>query len=219
MRVLYEDNHLIAVLKPSGVLVHGDKSGRPTLDEQVREWLREKYEKPGNVFLGVVHRLDREVSGVVVFAKTSKGASRLSEQIRDREVGKSYAAVVEGTMPEVRGELTHWLRRRGYGVRVVKPRTYAAKEARLRYEVAETRGAYQLLQIELITGRKHQIRAQLAAMGCPIRGDSRYGARSELKEGGMALMCWRMEFDHPTQEQRVTVEVPAGELPFQEWLR
>jgi 23S rRNA pseudouridine1911/1915/1917 synthase len=199
LHVLYEDNHLIAVVKPAGVLTQGDVTGEPSLMDHVKDWLRAKYQKPGNVFLGLLHRLDREVAGVILFAKTSKGASRLSAQIRERRMEKIYGALVEGQPPD-QGEL------RG---------TVDGKEARLSYRVIARRPPGAILEVNLETGRKHQIRIQLSEAGFPIAGDARYGAKTAFEAGGIALVARRLRFAHATDPGReVVVELPAGLDPL-----
>jgi 23S rRNA pseudouridine1911/1915/1917 synthase len=219
LRVLFEDNHHIAVFKPARVLTQGDETGDPSLMDLTKAWLKEKYRKPGNVFLGLLHRLDRPVAGVVLFAKTSKGASRLSEQFRTREVSKIYWAVVEGNVGASHGELRHYLRTEETGKVTLGSEPYeGAKVARLSYRRLEESGRTTLLEVTLETGRKHQIRAQLAAMGHPIVGDTRYGA-SRAKGEGIALIAKRLEFRHPIQsETRVTIELPDELHDLRSWL-
>ncbi len=208
LEVLYEDNHLIAVFKPAGLLTQGDETGDESLMDVVKAFLKEKYGKPGNVFLGLIHRLDRPVAGVVLFGKTSKGAARLSEQFRTRAVKKIYQAVVEGAPKAPQGELI--------GVVDGKP-------AQLSYRVLGTSGGRSLVEVELGTGRKHQIRIQFSEIGCPIVGDIRHGAAEAAREAeqairrgllppfppGIALVAKRLEFDHPVRkEERIIVEIP-----------
>jgi 23S rRNA pseudouridine1911/1915/1917 synthase len=209
MIVLHEDNHVIAVFKPAGVLVQGDASGEPTLMDEVKQWLADKYGKPGKVFLGLVHRIDRRVSGVVVFGRTSKGAARLSEQIRTRAVEKIYHAWVEGDMPGDTGELVHWLALDDGFVTAHDRAAGDRKEARLAWKVLRREASRTLLEIDLHTGRKHQIRVQLARAGHPILGDDRYGARTPWPPPGIALVCFRMRVKHPTQDRALVFEVPA----------
>lgn len=184
LNVLYEDNHFIAVYKPAGMLVQGDHSGDPTLMDEVKYFLKQKYNKPGNVFLGMVHRLDRPVSGIVVFGKTSKGASRLSEQIRSHTIEKIYHALVLGIPKEPKGTLVNYLKKdtdKNF-VRVYDSAVDGALRAELDYEVVESKNGKSIVKIILKTGRPHQIRSQLAHMGCPIVGDVKYGA-SERSRG------------------------------------
>ncbi len=214
--VLYEDNHLLAMEKPAGILTQSDRTGDICLMDLARRYLARKYSKTGEVFLGLVHRLDRPVGGVIVFARTSKAARRLSEQFRARETKKIYRAVVEGKPNPPEGELTHWLLKSGMMMKVVAPKTPSSQEARLIYRTRETGRDTSLVEVELITGRRHQIRAQLAAIGCPIVGDIKYGARAGRDEprraedvvSGIRLFASCLTFRHPTTGARITVEAP-----------
>ena len=210
MQVLYEDNHIIIVYKQSGEIVQGDKTGDKPLSETIKEWIKEKYAKPGNVFLGVVHRLDRPVSGIVVFAKTSKALSRLNNMFRNREVRKTYWAMVQTApnMPEA--TLTNWLVRnekqnKSYVYNNEMPN---AKQAILKYKTIGQTEHYTLLEVNLLTGRHHQIRCQLAAMGCPIKGDLKYGARRSNPDGSISLLSHKVEFIHPVSKQKIVVVSP-----------
>jgi 23S rRNA pseudouridine1911/1915/1917 synthase len=207
--VLYEDNHCIAVVKPARVLTAGDRTGDVSLLDMVREYLKEKYNKPGNVFVGLVHRLDRPVSGVVLFARTSKAAARLSEQFRERTVTKVYRAIVEGKVGEPSGEFVDWLvkNERTNVVRSAAPNSESARESRLRFRRVESSRGLTLLEITPATGRSHQIRVQLAVRGHPIYGDGKYGAKHSL-QGTIALHAARLTFDHPTRHEPVTVSAP-----------
>ena len=192
MTVLYEDNHVVAVVKPAGVLAQGDKTGDPNMIDMVRYYLKTTYKKTGNVFVGLVHRLDRNVGGVMLFAKTSKGAARLSEAIRTGNVEKEYHAVVQGALKKS-GSLRHYLVRDGATNRTEAfdtPRP-SAKEARLQYEIVKESARATLIRIKLETGRSHQIRAQFAAIGHPLLGDIKYGG-PELPQHAMALCCTKM---------------------------
>lgn len=212
--ILYIDNHLIAVFKPAGMLTQGDDSSEVSLMDQVKDWIKTEYKKPGKVFLGLVHRLDRPVSGVVVFARTSKGASRLSEQFRQKTTKKIYQALVEGAPQPRHASLTHYLRKEKSLKATVFPRpTPNAKEALLDYQVIENFSATSLLDIQLHTGRFHQIRAQLSFIGHPIVGDKKYGASSALPEGRIALHARRMTFNHPISKEEIVIDCP---LP-QDW--
>lgn len=205
MRVLYEDNHLIAVFKPAGVLVQGDETGDSCLMDEVKKYLKEKYKKPGNVFLGLLHRLDRPVSGIVLFAKTSKGAARLSEQIRNRTVQKVYHALVEGKLRNKGGTLAHylWKDKEKNFVKVFDEPVDGALRAELDYEVV----GGNVVKIKLKTGRPHQIRAQLAHMGCPIIGDVKYGSKTKYREGEIALCATEFSFETATTKERKTVKI------------
>lgn len=211
MTVLYEDNHVIIVNKESGEIVQGDKTGDIPLSDIVKQWIKEKYEKPGNVFLGVVHRLDRPVSGVVVFAKTSKALSRLNSMFSSREdVHKTYWAITANRPPGDEGTLTHWL------VRNEKQnKSYAydkevkrAKKAILNYKVIGNSERYWLIEVELLTGRHHQIRCQLAKMGCPIKGDLKYGAKRSNPDGSISLLAREIEFVHPVSKENIKITAP-----------
>lgn len=213
LKILFEDNHLIGVVKPAGVLVQGDKTGDPTLLDVVKAHLKLTGAKPGNVFLGLVHRLDRPVSGVVLLARTSKAASRLSAQFRAGTPAKRYLAVVEGRLPEAAGELSAYLATRGdaQGVSRAAWTPFAgSREARLRYRVDATARDRSLVEIELLTGRRHQIRAQLALAGCPIWGDRKYGSSHALS-GRIALHAARLEVAHPISGQPVVLAAPPPE--------
>jgi pseudouridylate synthase len=213
MQVIYEDNHIIVVAKRSGEIVQGDKSGDRPLTEDVKAYLKEKYAKPGLVFLGVVHRLDRPVSGLVVFARTSKALSRLNEMFRNGSIHKTYWALVQPPPPAEEGELIHWLTRnerqnKSYAYRNEVP---GSKKAVLRYRVIGQTDRYTLLEIQLLTGRHHQIRCQLAAMGCPIRGDLKYGAPRSTPDGSISLLARSIEFVHPVSKEIIRLEAPLPE--------
>ena len=210
MQPLYEDNHIIIVYKESGEIVQGDKTGDLPLSFTVKEWLKEKYQKPGNVFLGVVHRLDRPVAGLVVFAKTSKALSRLNDLFRKGEVHKTYWAIVQRDPEVAEATLTHWLVRNER-----QNKTYAydrevpgSKKAVLKYRLVSRSDRYFLLEINLMTGRHHQIRTQLAHIGCPIKGDLKYGAPRSNSDGGISLLSHRVEFVHPVSKLPIDVVSP-----------
>ena len=216
MDVVYEDNHLIIVNKSSSEIVQGDKTGDKPLAEIVKEYIKQKYHKPGNVFLGVVHRLDRPVSGLVVFARTSKALARLNEMFRTKEVHKTYWAIVGNCPPTEEGELVHWLVRnekqnKSYAYDKEKPE---AKKAILDYKLIGRSERYFLLEVDLKTGRHHQIRCQLAKMGCPIKGDLKYGSPRSNPDGSICLHARRVRFVHPVSKQEidVTAPVPEGKL-------
>ena len=213
--ILYEDNHLLVVNKHCGDLVQPDPSGESALEDQIKQYIKQRDAKPGAVFLGVVHRIDRPVSGAVLFAKTSKALVRLNEMLREGRIRKVYWALTERTPDPEAGELRHYILRdaRTNRSRALTVPKGDAKLARLRYETLGVSGRYTLLGIELLTGRHHQIRAQLAAVGCPIRGDLKYGARRSLPGGGISLHSRSVEFDHPVRHEpvSVTAPVPAGD--------
>lgn len=213
--ILFEDNHLLIVNKRCGDLVQPDPSGESALEDQIKAFIKTRDAKPGDVFLGVVHRIDRPVSGAVIFAKTSKSLARLNEMIREGRIHKVYWALTEQTPdPEV-GELRHWVLRdsRTNRSQACDAPKADAKEARLRYATLGVGDRYTLVEVELLTGRHHQIRAQLSKIGCPIRGDLKYGAKRSIPGGGISLHSRRVEFEHPVRREPVTVEapVPAGD--------
>jgi 23S rRNA pseudouridine1911/1915/1917 synthase len=210
--VLYEDNHLIAIQKPFGMLTQGDRTGDISLLDLARGYIKEKYQKPGEVYLGLVHRLDRPAGGVVVFSRTSKSAKRMSEKFREREVKKIYRAVVEGIVSPPTGELTHYLLKSGAKMKISTEDTPDGQEARLIYEVVDSRDDKSLLEINLITGRKHQIRAQMGAIGHPITGDIKYGSKTEFMRGAIALFSRSLTFTHPVSgvEMTISADPPEG---------
>ena len=210
MTVLYEDNHIIVVNKNSGEIVQGDKTGDVPLSDIVKNWIRDKYNKPGNVFLGVVHRLDRPVQGVVVLAKTSKALARLNNMFRTADVHKTYWAITKNRPEEPEGTLTHWLVRnekqnKSYAYDTEKPN---AKKAVLHYKLLAESDNYNLMEINLMTGRHHQIRCQMAHIGCPIKGDLKYGAKRSNIDGSISLLARKIEFVHPVSKEQITVVAP-----------
>ena len=216
MKVVYEDNHIIIVDKCSGEIVQGDKTGDKPLSETVKEYIKQKYNKPGNVFLGVVHRLDRPVSGLVVFAKTSKALSRLNDMFRTGDVHKTYWAVVKRRDIATEGTLTDWLTRnerqnKSYAHEREVP---GAKKAVLKYKVRAVADNYMLIEVTLLTGRHHQIRCQLSHMGCPIKGDLKYGAPRSNPDGSISLLSRRVEFVHPVSKENIVAyaDVPDDRL-------
>lgn len=223
MEVVYEDNHIIIVNKQSGEIVQGDKTGDRPLSDIVKDYIKEKYQKPGAVFLGVVHRLDRPVSGLVVFARTSKALTRLNKMFAEGEVHKTYWAVVKRSeRSEARSgndswhTLEHWLVRnekqnKSYAYDKERP---DSKKAILKYRALSHSDNYTLLEVNLMTGRHHQIRCQLAAMGCPIKGDLKYGAPRSNPDGSISLMSRRVEFVHPVSKELITVEAPIPNDPL-----
>jgi len=210
LKVLYEDNHLIAIFKPVGILTQADRSGDVSLMDLVKKYLKEKYKKKGNVFLGLLHRLDRPVSGIVLFAKTSKGASRLSEQFRNREVEKIYHALVVGKIEQDRGTLVNYIAKdkAANKVKVSADKTEGAERAELSYETVSSNSKYSLLKIQLKTGKPHQIRGQLAFLGHPIVGDIKYGAPFALPDKSIALCATSFSFKLATREEIKTIAVP-----------
>lgn len=213
MNVLYEDNHLIAVNKTGNEIVQGDKTGDTPLSEMVKAYLKEKYAKPGNVFCGVSHRLDRPVSGVIVFCKTGKSLARFNEMLRNREVKKSYWAISKNFPPEEKMHLEHYLLRnekqnKSYAHNTVKA---GAKKASLSLEVIASSDNYTLMEVDLHTGRHHQIRCQLAKIGCPIKGDLKYGAKRSNKDGGISLHARKISFIHPVSKKEITIIAPTPE--------
>ena len=211
MKVIYEDNHIIIVNKQSGEIVQGDKTGDRPLSDIVKDYIKEKYAKPGAVFLGVAHRLDRPVSGLVVFARTSKALARLNKMFAEGEVHKTYWAIVKNAPRNSEGTLEHWLVRnekqnKSYAYDHEKPN---AKKAVLKYRILAHSDNYTLLEVRLLTGRHHQIRCQLAAMGSPIKGDLKYGAPRSNPDGSISLMARRVEFIHPVSKAPIAVEAPV----------
>ena len=204
LEILHEDNHLLVVVKPSGILVQGDHTGDPTVLDHAKAYLKEKYRKPGNVYLGLVHRLDRPASGVIVLARTSKAASRLSELVRSRSFKKTYHALIEGHPPR-QGEWTDLLIREDQHSRVAK-KEESGKEARLAYTVLDHEQSATLVKIKLITGRHHQIRVQFASRGYPLLGDFRYGSKKTFGERAVALHASRVDFEHPTLKTPIICE-------------
>ena len=216
LEILYEDNHLIAVYKKPSDLSQSDKTGDAALDSETKKYLAVKYNKPGDVFLGVVHRLDRPVGGVMLFARTSKALERMNEVFRTREVKKIYLAVVRERPPEEEGVLTHFLKKneKQNKTYVYDNEVKGSKKASLSYKLAGRSDRYFLLEIELHTGRHHQIRAQLAAIGCPVKGDLKYGFSRSNEDGGISLVAKKIEFIHPVKKELIRVEAdpPADRL-------
>jgi 23S rRNA pseudouridine1911/1915/1917 synthase len=216
VEILYEDNHIIAVYKRSSDLAQGDKTGDVSLDTEVKKYLAEKYKKPGEVFLGVVHRLDRPVSGVLLYARTSKALERLNEMFRDKQVKKTYLAIVKERPPEEEATITHFLKKnetqnKSY---VFDTEVKGSKSASLTYRLKGRSERFYLLEIELHTGRHHQIRAQLAKIGCPIKGDLKYGFPRSNDDGSISLFARKVEFIHPVKKESVTIlaHFPEGDI-------
>ncbi len=219
LQVIYEDNHLIAVNKPAGILVQGDETGDRPLDDMVKEYIKIRYDKPGDVFLGVCHRIDRPVSGAVIFARTSKALERVNKLFADREVYKTYWAIVNERPDPLNGTLTHFLvkdHERNITKVLEGPsrRHPDAKEAELTYELIASLGNQHLLEVNPTTGRSHQIRAQLATIGCKIRGDVKYGAPKGNADGSICLHCRSMRFIHPVTKVEIEVEADIPNTPI-----
>ncbi len=209
--VLYEDNHLLVVNKHCGDLVQPDKDGDSALENEVKAWIKRRDNKPGAVFLGVVHRIDRPVSGAVLLAKTSKALTRLNEMVKNRQIVKTYWALIENMPPQDEGDLVHHIVRDG---RTNRAKAYDkpqkdSKEARLHYKMIASSKNYRLLEIDLQTGRHHQIRCQLSKMGTPIKGDLKYGATHSNKGGGISLHSRSLEFTHPVTKEPVKITAPT----------
>jgi 23S rRNA pseudouridine1911/1915/1917 synthase len=213
--VLFEDNHCLAVNKPAGLLSQGDKSGDPSLVDLATSYLKTRYKKPGNVYVGLLHRLDRPTSGVILLAKTSKAASRLSAQFRDGTISKLYWAIAEGIVREPDGEWVDSLKKDTHQNRsaVAAEDSVTSKEARVAFRVLERRGIYTKLELRPATGRSHQLRVQLAGRGLPIVGDSKYGAKTRLRAADgharIALHARRLTFKHPTRSEAISVDAPV----------
>ena len=216
LQVIYEDNHLIIVNKRVGDIVQGDKTKDKPLSEIVKEYIKHKYHKPGNVYLGVVHRLDRPTSGIVIFAKTSKALSRLNKMLRDKEIKKTYLTIVEGKSPKKNDTLIHYLRKNQKNNKAIvfKKETPDTKKAILHYKVIKELDFYTILEIDLETGRHHQIRAQLSAINCTIKGDLKYGAKRSNKNGGIHLHAHKIRFIHPVKKELInfTATLPEDVL-------
>ena len=215
MNILYEDNHIIIVNKAAGEIVQGDKTGDEPLVETVKRFIKERDNKPGAVFLGVVHRLDRPVSGVVVFAKTSKALSRMNAMFASGDVHKTYWAITRNRPAEPEALLTHYINsveRNNKSYASLTPKA-GAKEARLRYRQIAAGDRYFLLEVNLMTGRKHQIRVQLSSIGCPVKGDLKYGDKRSNPDGSISLHARRIQFMHPVSKKEidVTAPVPTGD--------
>ncbi|EJW18234.1 RluA family pseudouridine synthase [Paenibacillus alvei] len=218
--ILYEDNHIIVVEKPVNILSQADDTQDADMVSLLKQDIKERYSKPGNVYVGLVHRLDRPVGGAMVFAKTSKAASRLSDVVRTHKLGKVYMAIVHGRPPQNSDALTHHLLKdvRTNTVRAVAPNTPGAKEARLSYEVAGMSGDLTLVRIQLHTGRPHQIRVQMKTIGCPLYGDQKYGAECNKPGQQIALWSVRLSFPHPTAKEVMDFySRPPEEYPWNLW--
>jgi len=210
IEILYEDNHIIAVNKKSSALSQGDKTGDTPLDSEIKAYIARKYNKPGDVFLGVVHRLDRPVSGVILYARTSKALERLNEMFRKGEVRKYYLAIVKERPPQDTETIRHFLKKneKQNKTYVYDTEVNGSKEASLTYSLKGRSDRYYLLEIELHTGRHHQIRAQLANIGCPVKGDLKYGFPRSNNDGSISLMAHRIEFIHPVKKEKIIITAP-----------
>lgn len=210
MEVVYEDNHIIIVNKAPGEIVQGDRTGDEPLVETLKKWIKEKYAKPGNVFCGVTHRLDRPVGGLVIFAKTSKALSRMNEMFRNGEVKKTYWAITKNMPPKVEDTLVHYIttvekNNKSYASLQEKK---GSQKAVLMYKLIGSSERYNLIEVNLLTGRKHQIRVQMSAIGCPIKGDLKYGAERSNSDGSISLLARRVEFIHPVSGVKIDVTAP-----------
>lgn len=213
--ILYEDNHILIINKRPGEIVQGDKTGDEPLVESLKQYIKQRDAKPGNVFLGVVHRLDRPVGGAVIFAKTSKALTRLNEMLRNGEIHKTYWALTRNRPPQESDTITHYI---STNERMNKSHVSAqpkkgTKEARLKYKLLAVGKTLSLIEVELLTGRKHQIRVQLAAVGCPIKGDLKYGDKRSNEDGSISLLARRIDFIHPVSKKPVSITAPVPHNP------
>ncbi len=213
IQILFEDNHIIIVNKRVGDIVQGDKTGDIPLSDVVKEYIKKKYQKPGNVFLGTVHRIDRPTSGIVIFARTSKALERLNEMLRDKKIEKTYWAVVKNTPPKEVDTLTHYLKKNPKNNKSTAfvTATDGSKKAVLHYQILKKLDNYFLLEINLETGRHHQIRCQLASIGCPIKGDLKYGFPRSNADGGIHLHARKIEFIHPVSQEKIQITASLPE--------
>lgn len=215
LAILFEDNHIVIVNKKVGDLIQGDKTGDPPLSDLVKEYLKKKYHKPGNVFLGVVHRLDRPTSGIVIFARTSKALERLNKMLREKQIKKTYWAIVKNKPAQLSDTLIHYLKKnpKNNKTTAFAKLTEGSKKAILHYKLIKNLDHYSLLEIDLETGRHHQIRAQLAAIGSPIKGDLKYGFDRSNPHGGIHLHARRIEFTHPVSKETIQIE---ANIPYED---
>ena len=206
--VLYEDNHLIVINKKAGDIVQGDKTGDKTLADQVKYYLKKKYNKPGKVFLGTIHRLDRPTSGAIIYAKTSKALTRMNEQFRNKKVEKTYLAIVNNPPPSNSGILENYLKKNQKQNKSYISKNNNGKHAILEYKILKELDNFYLLEIKPKTGRHHQIRTQLSSIGCTIRGDLKYGYKRSNKDGSIDLFAQKIKFIHPTKKESITIKAP-----------
>ncbi len=216
IEILYEDNHLIAVYKNASDLSQKDRTGDESLDGEIKKYIAEKYNKPGDVFLGIIHRLDRPVSGVLLYARTSKALARMNEIFRTREVRKTYLAITRERPPEDEATVTHFLKKNEQQNKsyVFDNEVKGSKKASLSYRIAGRSERFFLLEIELFSGRHHQIRAQMAKLGCPLKGDLKYGYPRSNEDGSISLLAWKLEFMHPVKKEKITIRAhfPDGDV-------
>lgn len=212
IEILYEDNHLLILNKPAGLLTQPSGTEQDSLEKQAKEWIKSKYNKPGNVFLEAAHRLDKPVSGIVVFCKTSKALSRIHEAIRNKKTRKTYYALVEGSPPEKEGTLENYMVHDDFSAQIVAPNHPKGKLARLHYKTIKTKDQISCLEIHLETGRYHQIRLQLSEIGCPILGDKKYGSTIPFSGNEIALHHFRLEMPHPVKNDSLLIEAPFSPL-------
>jgi 23S rRNA pseudouridine1911/1915/1917 synthase len=215
-RILFEDNHFIIINKLPSEIVQGDKTRDETLSDKLKQYIKTRYDKPGAVFLGVVHRIDRPVSGAVIFARTTKGLTRMNQMLKDKELSKKYWAVVKNKPSAPEGRLEHYLlknekQNKSY---VVDPSAPGAKKAELIYKIIASADNYHLLEVELLTGRHHQIRAQLSAIGCPIKGDLKYGFQRSNEDGSISLHAREISFLHPVKKEMVSIKAVPPKEPL-----
>lgn len=215
-RILFEDNHLIIINKLPSEIVQGDKTGDESLIDTVKQYIKEEYNKPGNVFLGLVHRIDRPVSGAVILAKTSKALARMNELIKNREIQKIYWAIVKNRPEPETGQLTHWLIKNPKNNKSTAYDTEkkGTKKAELNYKLIDQSKDYHLVEVELLTGRHHQIRAQLAKIGCPVKGDLKYGAARSNKDASISLHARQLIFTHPVSKENLDIKANPPKDPL-----
>jgi len=217
-QIIFEDNHILVINKKNSQIVHGDKTGDDSLVDYIKKYLREKYNKPGNIYCGVVHRLDRPVSGAVVFTKTEKALVRLNKQIHDRLFTKKYWAIVRNAPPKEEDILIDYLiKNEKQNKSYVTKDTEKGSKAELKYKVLAKSDYYNLLEVELFTGRHHQIRVQLAKIGCPIKGDLKYGFGRSNKISSICLHARELSFEHPTLKEKMTFIAPVPDEPLWKW--